>query len=84
MNRLVKGQRVRLRLAGTDDDWTRGIVIVASGGNPQSVGLMVEGVLRASDGAWVGGGFPLTIDYERETVKSLINDEYEFEVADGV
>ena len=80
MTRLTKGQLVRLRLAGTSDEWARGAVILASGGNPQSVGLMVEGMVRSAGGAWVGGGLPLMVDYDAETVTSLIGDEYELEI----
>ena len=81
-DRLQKGQRVRLRLAGASGEWVEGVVILASDGNPSSVGLLVEGMVRSHSGSWIGGGLPLVVDYERETVTSLLGDEYEVEVAE--
>ena len=79
--RLAAGDLVRIRLAGSSDEWTRGVVAVASDSNPSSVGLMVEGMVRSNTGGWIGGGLPLFVDYEAQTVTSLLGDEYEVEVA---
>jgi hypothetical protein len=80
MTRLSQGQRVRVRLEGSSDEWCNGQVVVASDGNPSSVGLLVEGMVRSSSGGWIGGGLPLVVDYEEETVRSLLGDLYEIEV----
>ena len=81
-DRLKRGDYVRVRLAGSSDDWAEGLVILASEANPSSVCLMVSGIVRSGEGAWIGGGLPLTVDYEAQRVTSLLDDEYEIEVAD--
>ena len=80
--RLVKGDHIRIRLADSGDEWVRGRVIIASESNPSSVGLMVEGMVRTLEGGWIGGGLPLFVDYQEETVVSLLGDRYEIEVAE--
>jgi len=78
--RLRAGEAIRIRLAGSSDEWIEGRDILASEGNPSSVGLMVSGMVRSGGGAWIGGGLPLIVDYEAQRVTSLIDDEYEIEV----
>lgn len=77
--RLQAGDWIRLRLAGSSDEWCPAAVVVASGAQPQSVALELTGVVRAGGGV-AGGILPATVDYERETVTSLFGDEYEVEV----
>jgi len=83
MMRLEKNQLVKIRLAGSGDGWARGVVIQASGGDPQSVALLIDGLVRSHSGGWIGGGMPLTINYELETATSLIGDQYEMEVVEA-
>jgi hypothetical protein len=82
VRRLRRGDLVRIRLAGSSDEWVKGLVWVVSDTNPSSVGLMIEGMVRSSGGGWIGGGLPLLVDYDAGTVKSLIGDEYEIGVAE--
>jgi hypothetical protein len=76
---LIKGQTVRVRLAGTSDDWCQASVAVASG-NGISVGLWLDHVVRTSSGGFIGGSLPLFI--ENGSVKSIFGDEYEIEVSE--
>lgn len=79
-NRLRPGERVRVRLEGSADEWTLAVVALASETQPSSVALVLDGPMRSgSGGAWMGA-LPLTVDYERETATSLIGDAYEIEV----
>jgi hypothetical protein len=78
---LQRGDRVRVRKAETSDDWVPGRVILASE-NGQAVGLLLDGMVRAA-GGFVGGALPLMIDYERETVRGVLDGTgYEIEVRD--
>lgn len=84
IERLKKGEIIRIRPKRDDDggEWVLGSVALASGTNPSSVALMLEGPLCVGGcGVWLGGGVPLMIDYEAETVKDLIGNEYELQVA---
>jgi hypothetical protein len=56
-------------------------VVLASNTNPSSVMLMFSGAVRAKSGLLVGG-LNLSIDYQAETVESLLGDEYEIQVRD--
>lgn len=74
---MMKGDVVRVRKAGTSDEWTIAQVGLISA-NGKSVLLELEGAVEAGDGLMVGG-LPVTIDYERETVLGLDGTEYEIE-----
>ncbi len=78
---LHKGEPVRVRAAGTDDEWMNALVVLSSE-NGRSVALALQGMVRAGAGhmAYVGNFLPLSVDYERETVTSPMGDEYELEV----
>lgn len=79
--RLKRGDHVRVRLEGSADEWTPAIVALASEAEPSSVALILGGPMRSgSGGVWMGA-LPVTVDYERETVISLIGDAYDIEVA---
>ena len=86
MKRLNAGDVVRIRLAGSEDEWCEAAVGIANSGNPSSVGLYLHGALRTPGmaGGFVLGAAPLTIDYEAETVISLWGDFYEIEVQEEV
>lgn len=75
--RLSAGNRIRVRLAGTSDDWCYGIVVLAEG---SSVAIAFDGLLRCS-GGYIGKVLPVTADYEAETATAIWGDEYEIEVA---
>lgn len=77
---LSKGQVVRVRLAGTSDEWCQASVAVASG-NGISVGLWLEAAVRTSGGGFIAGSLPLFI--EKGSVRSIFGDEYEIEVANA-
>jgi hypothetical protein len=80
-SRLKRGDIVRVRLAGTDDDWTTAEVALASESNPSSVMLeLIDGVVRTPNGGLFIGGLPLTVDYEAETVESLVGDYYDIDI----
>jgi hypothetical protein len=79
--RLSVGEHIRVRLEGSSE-WTFGVVAVASDVNPQAVVLALDGVVRAPHRALVGNILPLTIDYDKETVISLVGGYYEIEVLD--
>jgi hypothetical protein len=78
---LTKGQTVRVRLAGTSDEWCLATVTVASE-NGMAVGLALESAVHTSSGGFIAGALPLLIDYEKELVTSLFGDEYEIEMPD--
>lgn len=78
-DRLKRGDYVRVRLEGRDDDWTPAFVALASPAKPSSVVLFLDGPVRASGGI-IANILPLSIDYEAETVTSLMGDSYEIEV----
>jgi hypothetical protein len=77
--RLRRGYFVRVRRAGTSDEWCPAMVALASD-NGQSVGLVLNGAVSAAQG-YITAFLPLTVDYEEETVKGIVtDDEYEIEV----
>ena len=76
---LTKGQTVRVRLAGTSDEWCSGTEAVASQ-NGLSVGLWLDTAVRTSSGGFIAGALPLFVDYEKGSVTGLFGDEYEIEV----
>lgn len=77
--KLTKGQIVRIRAAGTSDEWCPAYVVLVSG-NGESVGLWLEGLVRAGGGLETGC-LPLVVNYEKETVTSVVGGhEYEIEV----
>ena len=76
---LTKGQTVRVRLAGTSDEWCPGTVAIASE-NGISVGLWLDAAVRTSSG-FIAGSLPLFI--ENGSVRSLFGDEYEIEVSNA-
>jgi hypothetical protein len=77
---LKKGDRLRLRALGSDDDWCEAIVALASP-NGQSLYLLLEGMVRSKDG-FFKNGIPLIIDEEQGQVLDLFGGEYEVEVPD--
>ena len=79
--RLQRRDHVRVRMRGSDDDWTPAFVVLASEENPSSVMLLFDGPVRAMRGLMFNA-LPLTVDYEKETVVSLWGDDYEIEVED--
>ena len=76
---LTKGQTVRVRLAGTSDEWCQATVALASGSG-KAIGLDLESAVRTRSGGFIAGALPLLVDYEKESVTSLFGDEYEIEV----
>jgi hypothetical protein len=62
--RLAPGQKVRLRREASEDEWHEATVLFASDTNPSEVWLQLQGVEPGIG----GGGVPLSIDYERESV----------------
>jgi hypothetical protein len=79
--KLKVGDYVRIRL-NENDDWMDAFVRLASDTNPSSVLLLFDGAVRAGGGGLVFGGLPVTIDYEAQTVTSVLGDIYEIEVPD--
>ena len=77
---LSAGDWVRVRLAGSHDEWCPALVATVSDTQPQSVAFELHGFVRSRAGAIVGIVLLVTIDYERETVTSVMGDEYEVEV----
>ena len=79
---LKTGDTVRIRpAASTENEWSRGMVVMASE-NGRSIAVVAdEHVMRTSTGTWLGGTIPLSIDYEAETVTDLVGNEYEIEVS---
>lgn len=78
--RLRQGEVIRLRLLGSDDEWTVATVWVAST-NGKAVGVVTDSPIRVPNGGMILGGVALVIDFEAETVKGLLFDEeYEIEV----
>lgn len=76
--KLYRGQTLRIRLAGTDDDWCPATVEVASE-NGISVGLVLDEAVRTASGGLIAGALPLHI--EDGKIRSLFGDEYEIEGA---
>ena len=76
---MDKGDAIRVRKIGTDDEWCAATVILVSP-NGNSVALELCGFVHAAGGGIIGGVLPLLIDYEAETVNGLDGCEYEVEV----
>jgi hypothetical protein len=68
---------IRVRLAGTSDEWCPGTVGVASG-NGISIGLWLDDAVRTSGGGFIAGSLPLLI--EQGKARSLFGDEYEIDI----
>jgi hypothetical protein len=75
---LIKGERVRVRKLGTNDEWCYGEVILVSP-NGAAVALGLEGIVRSGDG-FITGIIPLNVDLKAGRVTGLTDDEYEIEV----
>lgn len=69
---LKKGDKVKVRMAGTSDDWTPAEVILASH-NGKSVMLALESLVRAR-GGFIGAVLPLIVD---KTITGLDGTEYD-------
>ena len=83
-DRLKRGDRIRVRLAGSADEWAHAFVALASDGNPSSVMLwFMNGgeAVRTASGGVIYNALPLSVDYAGETVESLFGDSYEIEVS---
>lgn len=78
--RLKRGDIVRVRHVD-DTEWCGASVVAASATNPQSVGLMLDGAVRDGHGGLIAQALPLFVDYQTQTVTSLVGDEYEIDVA---
>lgn len=70
--------RVRLIHESPEDEWTMGKVLLVSP-NGESVVIQLDGMVRAA-GGFIGGFLPISINYETETVTSLLGDPYEIDV----
>lgn len=77
---LKKGDLVRIRKKGSEDDWCQGVVKLASE-NGESVGLFLDGTVR-TEGGLVSGALPLIVDNEHGDVRDIFGGEYEVEVGD--
>lgn len=75
---LKKGDMVRVRLMGTEDEWCWAVVEIASV-DGRSVALNLKGMVHGGGGV-IAGMLPLNVDYEAETVTNLFGDEYEMEI----
>lgn len=80
--RLARGAHVRVRHVDDTGDWCPAFVALASDNSPSSVMLILGGMVRAGEG-FMGGGLPLTVDYDTETATSLLGDEYEIEIEEA-
>jgi hypothetical protein len=80
---LAAGMLVRIRVAGTQDEWCPARVAVASDPRQpqQSVGLELGGILRAGSVGVILRALPLVVDYKAETAHDLFGNEYEIEIA---
>lgn len=76
--KLIRGDRVRVRKGGTNDDWTNATVAVVSP-NGQAAGLLLHGFVRAGRGL-VGGALPLNIDIDTGICVSLMGDTYDIQI----
>lgn len=74
---LERGEYIRIR-AASGGEWCDGFVALASNGSKASVMVLLNGAVRAGSGV-ILNALPLTIDYDAQTVVSLLGDEYEIE-----
>lgn len=78
---LQKGDVIRVRLDGTDDEWCLGKVLLAGEGDLYSVAVRLDGFVHTSSRGIVGELLPLTIDNMKETATSLWGDLYDIELS---
>lgn len=77
---LKKGDIVRVRMAGTTDEWTNAVVNLSSH-NGKSVMLeLVDGGFVRARGGYVGNYLALSIDYNALSITGLEGTEYDIEV----
>jgi hypothetical protein len=81
MEALKKGQLIRIRRAGSSDEWCPADVVLVST-NGASVGLRLHEAVRMPEGGIVVGGLAIVIDLERETAEGLFGEPYDIQVAD--
>jgi hypothetical protein len=75
---LTPGQHVRVRVLGSDNEWTYGIVVIASA-NGVSAAIRFEGFMRTPQGVTCGV-LPLVIDDAAGTATGALDgNEYEVE-----
>lgn len=55
---LRKDDRVRVRMAGTSDEWCEATVLIA---NTHAAGLLLDGFVHVRKGGCIGGGLPLLL-----------------------
>jgi hypothetical protein len=78
---LVKGDIVRVRLAGHHhEDWTDARVALASE-NGKSLALELNGMVRTADGGLIGGVLCLLVDLPAQTICGLDGSPYEILVS---
>jgi len=81
MPALSKGQLVRVRRAGSSDEWCKAIVSLVSGDRGiVSAGLSLEHGVRTTDGGIILRALLLFVDYDAGKVEGLEGTEYEIEV----
>ena len=78
---LKKGDTVRVRLAGTSDEWCECQVILVSE-NGGAIILAAGSLVPDGHGGFING-LPLTADYSKGTLTSLFGAEYELEKKTG-
>lgn len=82
MIRLKRGDIVRVRRAGSDDEWASGMVCLASGGGrEQSVMVLLNGeqAVRTNGGGLIMRALPLTIS--EHGITSLFDEtQYDVEI----
>ena len=76
MNRLTRGDMVRVRLAGSGDEWCDAEVVVASN---TAVALQLFGAVHDRHNGVIARALPLFIDYAAGTAEALWGDQYEIE-----
>jgi hypothetical protein len=79
LERLIKDQSVRVRRAGTNDDWCPAKVVLVSGNGVSAV-LALDGAVSVSGGGCIAAILPLLIENGTAT-GVIVPDEYEIEIA---
>lgn len=64
-------------MSGTSDEWTNAVVEIVSS-NGRSVGLSLEGLVRARNG-YIGSVLPLLVDADASIIRGLDGTEYDVE-----
>lgn len=85
MRRLRVGDFVRIRVEGSNDEWCPAHVDLATGGDPQAIGLLLDGILRGTDDL-IGGALPLLLDFKHDictNIEALMGGPYEIELEEG-